>query len=178
MGRPGIQVRTQHSDKELKAAYQRSTCAVERRRLQVIRLMQEGRERREVKKITAYSDLSIRKVVQRYNEAGLAGLSDQRHENPGAPPLLSDAEILRLAQVIRKDYAKGIVWNGRKVNQWLKQALDKDVHPQRAYEYLASISFSQQMPRPRHRKADEVEQEVFKKNLPNWLVRLGQSIQR
>lgn len=178
MGRLGIQVKVQHSDKELRAAYQNSGCAVERRRIQVIRLMQEGRERSEVKKISAYSDLSIRRIVQRYNAAGLAGLKDNRHDNPGAPTILSDAEILRLAQVIRKDYAKGKVWNGRKVSQWLNQELGKDLHPQRAYEYLASIHFTQQVPRPHHRKADDVEQAAFKKNLPNWLVRLKHSIQK
>jgi transposase len=178
MGRPKIVLKVQHSEQELKQVYQRSRCAVERRRVQVIRLIKRGKERQEVKEITAYSDLSIRETVQRYNKAGLAGLKDQRHENPGAPPLLSDEEILRLAQVIRKDDAKGVVWNGNKVTAWLKEELGKEFHPQRAYEYLASIGFSQQVPRPRHRKADEGEQETFKKNLPSWLLRLERSIQR
>ena len=36
MGRPGIKLKIQDSEDGLKRAYQRSTCAVERRRLQVI----------------------------------------------------------------------------------------------------------------------------------------------
>jgi transposase len=164
MGRAAIALKVQDNEDALKRAYQRSTCAVERRRLQVIRLMKRGKSRQEVKEETAYSDLSIREVVQRYNEAGLAGLKDKRHENPGAPPLLSDEQLLRLAQVVRKDYAKGVLWNGLKVMNWLKAEYQVEVYPQRAYEYLTQISMSQQVPRPRHRKADEIAQDTFKKN--------------
>jgi transposase len=78
--------------------------------------------------------------------------------------LLSDAEMLRLAQVVRKDYARDVIWNGTRVSEWIKEELGKEVYPQRAYEYLSAIAMSQQVPRPRHRKADEIAQEVFKKN--------------
>jgi transposase len=178
MGRPAIVLKVQDSEQALKQAYQRSRCAVERRRVQVIRLIKRGKTRAEVKELSAYSDGSIREIVQRYNEQGLEGLKDQRHENPGAPALLSDEEILRLAQVIRKDYAKGVIWHGQKVIQWLRDELGKEVYPQRAYEYLASIGFSQQVPRPRHRKADEGEQQTFKKNSPNSSTRLSASIRK
>jgi transposase len=164
MGRAAIALKVRDSEAVLKEAYQRSTCAVERRRLQVIRLMQRGKSRQEVKEETAYSDLSIREVVQRYNEAGIAGLKDKRHDNPGAPTLLNDAHLLHLAQMVRKDYAKGVLWNGQKVLAWLKEEYDIEVYPQRAFEFLKQISMSQQVPRPRHRKADEVAQETFKKN--------------
>jgi transposase len=165
MGRRSISIERQE-DKEqgLKQAYQQSTCAVERRRIQVIRMMRRGKSRAEIKEVTAYSDVSIIEVVKRYNAQGLAGLKDQRHENPGAQPLLSDAQLLQLAQVVRKDYAKGVLWNGQKVLTWLKEEYGIEVYPQRAFEYLKQISMSQQIPRPRHRKADEIAQERFKKN--------------
>lgn len=164
MGRSAIALKVQDREQALKQAYQRSTCAVERRRIQVIRLMKRGKSRQEVKEETAYSDLSIREIVQRYNAEGLAGLKDKRHENPGAPTLLRDEQLLRLAQVVRKDYGKGVLWNGPKVMTWLKEEYQLEVHPQRVYEYLKQISMSQQVPRPRHRKADEVAQDMFKKN--------------
>lgn len=123
----------------------------------------QGMERKQVLALSAYSEVSLWQIIKRYNEVGLAGLQDRRHRNPGAPTLLSDVEMLLLAQNVRKDYADGIVWNGTKVLTWLKQELGKEVHERRAYECLASIGFSAQEPRPAHAKADPVEQQTFKK---------------
>jgi transposase len=164
MGRKAIEVKKQANVKELKARYRASTCAVERRRLQAVWQLTEGKERQEVLALTAYSPKSLVDIIKRYNEGGIAGLQDKRHDNPGAPPLLSDEQLLHLAQLVRKDYAKGVLWNGQKVITWLKEEYQQEVYPQRAYEYLKQISMSQQVPRPRHRKADEVVQDIFKKN--------------
>lgn len=164
-GRPALEINKQHSVEELKAHYRRCSCAVERRRTQAVWWLVEGRSRQEVLDLSAYSNSSLVEVIRRYNEQGLVGLKDKRHENPGAPSLLSDEELLLLAQVVRKDYAKGIVWDGAKVVQWLHRELDKDLHISRAYEALAKIGFSPQLPRPTHSKANVAEQERFKKNL-------------
>jgi len=77
--------------------------------------------------------------------------------------LLSDPELLLLAQWVHQDYAQGVVWNGAKVVSWLKEELGKEVRDRRAYEYLKAMGFSTQSPRPAHAKADPVAQEVFKK---------------
>lgn len=123
----------------------------------------QGLERQQVLALSAYSEVSLWGIIKRYNEAGLAGLQDRRHHNPGAPTLLNDAEMLLLAQNVRKDYAEGVAWNGVKVLKWLKEELGKEVHERRAYEYLATIGFSAQEPRPAHAKADPTLQETFKK---------------
>lgn len=107
--------------------------------------------------------LRLLEIIKRYEKEGLAGLRDRRHENPGAPPLLSGEELAGLAQLVRKDYDNKVLWNGNKVVAWAKENLDKDIYPQRAFEYLPQIGFSKQSPRRRHRKADKVQQEEFKK---------------
>ncbi len=162
-GRPAKELKAQHSVEELKKHFRGCTCAVERRRVQTVWWLCEGRNREEVMALSAYSSFSVREIIKRYNEQGLAGLKDRRHENPGAPSLLSDEELLLLAQVVRKDYAEGKVWNGCKVVDWLRAVFAKEVHISRAYEYLAAIGFSLQAPRPAHVKADLAEQERFKK---------------
>jgi transposase len=162
VGRRPTALELQHSAEELKQHFQACTCAVERRRTQIIWWLREGMTRKQVLELSAYSETSLWQTVKRYNEAGLAGLRDRRHDNPGAPTLLSDADMLLLAQNIRKDYAEGKVWNGKKVVAWLKEELGKEVRG-RAYEYLAAIGFSLQEPRPAHAKADPVAQEHFKK---------------
>ena len=103
-------------------------------------------------------------LVHRYNDHGLEGLQDRRHRNSGAPTLLSDAEVLLLAQALRADYAQGIDWSGAQVQAWIKTTLGKDLYLSRAYEFLDAIGFSQQTARPRHVEADDTAQEDFKKN--------------
>ena len=110
-----LKVKFQHEAAELWEGYQASTCAVERRRFQVLALLAEGRTRADVLAITRYSVPSYVDLVHRYNDHGLEGLQDRRHRNSGAPTLLSDAEVLLLAQTLRADYAQGIVWNGAQV---------------------------------------------------------------
>ena len=156
-------LRWQHSADELWAAYKASHDAVERRRLQVLALLREGRPKAEVQAITRYSDPTYAKVLHRYAQHGLEGLKDGRHQNPGAPTLLSDQELLLLAQTIRAAYAQGEVWNGARVQQWVKDELDKDVHLSRAYEFLDVVGFSLQAPRPQHAQADQAAQDEFKK---------------
>jgi len=163
-GRPKIGVKLAHTVKELKAVYQKSTCAVERRRTQAIWLLGEGKTRKEVEQITAYSAVSLVNIIKNYNEEGLAGLKDKRHNNEGRSALLSDEEMLQLAQEIRKDYQESNYWSGKDVIKWIKETLGKDIHKQRAYEYLSAVGMSMQTPRPHHAKADPIAQDIFKKN--------------
>jgi transposase len=163
LGRPRIKVKTQQEVKELKEHYQRCTCAVERRRTQAIWWLVEGKTAKEVLELSAYSAKNLVDIVKRYNHKGLEGLKDGRHENPGAVRLLSDPEMLLLAQTIRKDYRKGVVWKGKQIVAWVKEELGKDIHEQRAYEFMRDIAFTLQQPRPAHVKSDPIQQEEFKK---------------
>lgn len=163
MGRPSIQLNPKHPVAELKRHYQKSTCAVERRRAHVIWLLASGKSRVEVINLTAYSLPSVLDAIHRYNQDGFEGLRDLRHTNPGAPTLLSDQELLLLAQTVRQDFEKGIVWNGTDVRTWVQTTLGKQIRFQRAYELLDAIGFSLQVPRPRHAKSSDAARADFKK---------------
>jgi transposase len=151
------------SAQEIWEAYKKSTCAVERRRLQVLALLREGKNKREVLTVTRYSNPHYAKVLHLYQLGGLEALKDGRRNNPGAPTLLSNEELLLLAQSIRDDYQKGDIWNGARVQQWVKEELGKDIYISRAYEFLHAVQFSQQEVRPQHAKADLEAQDTFKK---------------
>jgi transposase len=166
MGRPSLGLKLHRGDsvESLKAAYQKASSAVEQRRHQVIWQLALGKSREAVQALTGYSNVSIVKIINLYNEKGLRGLDDKRLESKGRPRLLNDEELLLLAQTVRKDYEQGINWEGAKLVTWLKEELGKEVHKQRAYEYLKAIGMSKQSPRPYHAKSDPIAQEGFKKN--------------
>ena len=163
MSRNAIQLNPQHPVTELKQHYQHCTCAVERRRTHVIWLLASGIPRDQVIQITAYSLPSVLDAIHRYNQNGLDGLHDLRHTNPGAPTLLSDQDILLLAQTIRNDFKQGIVWSGMDVLKWTQTKLGIQIRFQRAYELLEAIGFSLQIPRPRHTKSSDAARGNFKK---------------
>jgi transposase len=171
MGRHSIRLNPKHLIAELKHHYQKCTCAVERRHAHVIWLLASGKTRDEVIQLTAYSLPSVLDAIHRYNQDGLEGLRDLRHTNPGAPSLLSDQELLLLAQTVRKDFEKGIVWNGMDVQTWIQTTLGKQVRFQRAYEFLDAIGFSLQVPRPRHAKSSDAAQADFKKTRSQTLLK-------
>ena len=75
----------QHQADEFWATYKRSTCAVERRRSQLLALLAEGKPYAEVLAITRYSYQGADKIVDAYEAQGLDGIKDQRHGNRGAP---------------------------------------------------------------------------------------------
>jgi len=153
-----IKLEPHHSPEVLWQAYKASTCPVERRRLQTVALLAEGKTPGEVQAITRYSQPRWQQVVHRYNAQGLAGLRDLRHDNTGAPFLLDDGQILLLAQSVRADYALGVLWNGHKVQQWLRETCGLELHLGRSYELLTAIGFSVQSPRPVHVQVDEQAQ--------------------
>lgn len=113
--------------------------------------------------MTAYAVSSLVMIVRRYNEAGLGGLKDKRHDNPGLAPLLNEAEQQALYKALQEAPEEGGVWSGKKVAAWVAEHTGKAFHVQRSYEYLQRLGFSVQRPRPRHRQADQEAQEDFKK---------------
>lgn len=121
MGRSPKELTLQHTVNELKKEYQQCKNSVECRRIQVIWLLAEGRERQDVQAITALSDWGMRNIITRYNEEGLLGLKDRRHNNCGAPTLLNQKELSLLDEALLKPTAEGGRWNGRKVAEWVKK---------------------------------------------------------
>lgn len=152
----------QHQADEFWAIYRVSTCAVERRRAQFFALLAEGRSEGDVMDITKYGVRSARYVVDRYHQFGLKGLQDGRRDNRGAPRVLSADEQQALAAQLHADFEQGVVWEGKRLQEWIKEQFGKEVYLGRTYEFMRAAGFSPQKPRPQHVKGDPEAKEAFK----------------
>jgi transposase len=139
---------------DLKASYRAESDPVTRIHKQAIWLLAQGRTTQEVADVTGYTCPWVRTLAHRHNAHGLAGLGDQRHDNPGASRLLSPAVETELATALAAPHPDGGQWNGPKVAAWMAERLGRSVHPQRGWEYLRRLGYTPQVPRSQHAQAD------------------------
>jgi transposase len=147
---------------ELHRLYKEAKDATERTHLQIIWLLTSGRSAQFVAEVTGYTPRWISVLVGRYNEAGVAGLGDQRQFNPGARPLLDASQRQSLRDSLEAPPPDYGLWTGRSVAQWIAGMLGRLVSPRRGTEALRRLGFTRQVPRPQHAEADPLAQEVFK----------------
>jgi len=154
--------------KELENRYRKAHDPVQRSHYQILWLISEGKSTTQVMEVTGYSRGWIQQLARRYNADGPQALGDRRHQNPGARDraLLDHNQQRELAQALRKPPPDGGMWNSRKVGEWIEGRTGAKVlsKKQRGWEYLKRLGQSPKVPRPQHQKADEREQEAFKKS--------------
>jgi transposase len=112
-------------------------------------LLAKGTPSEQVAQAAGYSLNWIRRIAQRYNTAGAAGIRDQRHHNPGAAPLLSTDQQDELRAVLQAAVASEDMWTGSQVADWIATKVGHPVHPQRGWEWLRRLGFSPKMARSR-----------------------------
>ena len=149
---------------QLEQLYKQASGGVESRQFQIIWLLAQGKKNEEVEEITGYSRTWIYALVKRYNELGIEGLGDLRHQNRGALPLIDDVQQAQLWQVLQEKADDGGLWNGRKVADWLTSLTGRQIRRQRGWEILRQMTFRLRVPRPSHTQSDETEQIAWKKN--------------
>ncbi len=153
--------------KELENRYRKARDPVARSHYQIVWLISEGKSTTEVMEVTGYSRGWVQQLARRYNAGGAEALGDRRHENPGATDraLLDRDRQEELAEALRKPPPDGGMWNSRKVGEWIEAKTGKALNnkKQRGWEYLRRLGHSPKVPRSHHAKADEREQEAFKK---------------
>jgi transposase len=163
-----IKLESYLNSEELENRYRKAHDPVLRSHYQIVWLISEGKTTRQVMEVTGYSRGWIQKLARRYNAQGPEALGDGRHRNPGAKEraLLSAEQQEELREALRKPPPDGGMWNSRKVGEWIERRSGHVVSQkkQRGWEYLKRLGHSPKVPRPHHKKANNSEQEAFKKD--------------
>jgi transposase len=163
-----IKLEAHLNSKELENRYRKAHDPVLRSHYQILWLIGEGKTTSQVMEVTGYSRGWIQQLARRYNADGPEALGDRRRQNPGAKEraLLSADQQEELREALIKPPPDGGMWNSRKVGEWIERRTGHGVSQkkQRGWEYLKRLGNSPKVPRPHHKKANDSEQEAFKKS--------------
>jgi len=157
---------------EVQKQYRACRDARVKSRWRAIWLRMRGKTTTEVSEMIDCKPDWIRRLVRRWNKDGTAGLNEGRKKN-GRRPLLSTEQQADLHEALMHPAPDGGLWNQRKVADWISERVGYKVPHKRGWIYMRSLGFTSQTPRPRHREADKLQQEEFKKNFPNSIPILG-----
>jgi transposase len=158
-----LAVKPHLSLEEIEQQYRTAKDPVARSHWQIIWLLAQDKTTKQIVEYTGYGLNWIRTIAHRYNEGGPQALGDRRHGNPGAEAILSREQQQQLREELQAPPADQGLWTGRKVAAWIEDKTRRQVHPQRGWEYLKRLGGTLRVPRPRHAKADQAEQDAFKK---------------
>jgi transposase len=158
-----ITIQNHLSLEEIQECERQADTVIERLHWQTIRLIGQGKRTAEVAGVTGYSEGWVRALIRRYNEQGPGVVGDGRRHNPGHARLLTAEQETALRHEVEQGIAAGEVWTGVMVAQRMSELRGQPVHRTRGWELLKRWGFRQRKPRPRHVKAAEEMQELFKK---------------
>ena len=152
----------------LRRAAARSRDAAAARRMLALALVLEGRSRTEAAQATGMDRQTLRDWVHRYNESGLAGLSD-RHGG-GARPLLSTQQEAELARWVRQgpDLAEhGVVrWRRADLVRAVEARFGVVLAERSMSDVLRRLGFRRLVARPRHPGHDPAGHASFSATSP------------
>ncbi len=157
-------VEDRHGIDELRGLVRKARDGRLRTRLQALVLAQQGHTAVHTAELLGMSRRMVQKWVQRYNEDGLAGLSDR--SGRGRTYKLSEDQRLQLQQRIEagpREEDGVCTLRGTDIQEILEQEFGVLYHLNGVYALLHRLGYSCLMPRPRHRKTDPKVQTAFKK---------------
>src|SRR5689334_19975090 len=158
---------------ELRREAARCRDARAARRMLALALVLEGASRAEAARAAGMDRQTLRDWVHRYDEEGLAGLSDRRR--PGPRPRLApeqEAELVTAVEQGPDPDRDGVVrWRRVDLRALIEARFAVRLHERSVGKVLRRLGFTRLSARPEHPKADEAAQAAFKKASPSWSAR-------
>jgi transposase len=168
---PVMVMRTDLSTQELRAQARRVGDVAQARRLLAIALVVEGASRAQAAEAAGMTRQTLRDWVHRYNEEGVAGLTDRPRS--GRPAGLNENQLKELDALVEAGpdiVEHGVVrWRCVDLRDVIADRFEVTMSERHVGRLLRKRGFSRLSARPRHPKADEEAQEAFKKNFADIL---------
>jgi transposase len=153
----------------LRRAARRSSSVAASRRMLALALVMEGKSRTEAALAAGMDRQTLRDWVHRYNEEGLAGLTD-RHGDVGPRRRLSPEQEAEVAEWVRRgpDLAEhGVVrWRRADLARAIEIRFGVVLAERSISTVLRRLGFRRLVPRPRHPGHDAAAQASFKATSP------------
>ena len=158
----------------LRREARRSKDVAAARLMLALAIVFEGASRTDAAKAAGMDRQTLRDWVHRYNEQGLAGLSDKTG-NVGPKPLLSPEQEAEVAEWVRRGpdpVAHGVVrWRVIELCHWLHDEFQVSVSEQTLSRELRELGYRKLSARPRHHAQAAGAIEAFKKASPRAWAR-------
>lgn len=163
--------RTELDARGLRAAAARSKDTAASRRMLALALVLEGCSRTEAARAAGMDRQTLRDWVHRFNEQGLAGLTNRA--NPGAPPRkLTVEQEAAVAEWVRQgpklEQHKVIRWRLVDLRDEIARRFDVQLHERTIGKLMARLNFSRVSVRPKHPEQDAAAQAAHEKTSPGW----------
>jgi len=165
-----IQITRQDLDAAgLRQAARRTTSVSASRRMLALALVLEGSSRTEAAQAAGMDRQTLRDWVHRYNEEGLAGLSD-RHGDVGPKRLLSPEQEAEVAAWVRRGpdpTEHGVIrWRRADLARAIAARFGVVLAERTMSTVLRRLGFRRLVARPRHPDHDAAAQASFSATLP------------
>lgn len=138
-------------------------------RLHGVLLVAQGMTCPEVARLLGDSRRSVEYWVHRYDERGLAGLTEG--ERSGRPRRLKEKQIQEINRVLRgKPSDAGMpvnLWDGKTLSAWIDKAYGIQMGVRQCQRLFRQLEFRLRKPRPVLARADPARQRKHKKNSAN-----------
>jgi transposase len=162
----GVEItRLEFSADELRSEASRSSDSRAARRMLAIALVMDGASRGEAARCCGMDRQTLRDWVHRYNDGGIAAMSNQ--PLPGRPAVLTPEQMAELKAVVLAGpdpATDGVVrWRCRDLRRVMAERFEVEVHERTVGKLLKRLGLSRLKPRPHHPKRDLTAQEAFKK---------------
>jgi len=166
-GRPVEITRTELSPADLRRAAAQSRNGHAARRMLAIALVLEGKSRKGAAESCGMDRQTLRDWVIRYNEGGLAGLSDR--VPPGPAFRLTTEQMAALSEIVEAGPEPAVDhvvrWRRVDLRRVIHERWGVELHERSVGKLLHRLGFARLSVRPKHPKTDPAAQAEWRKKL-------------